>query len=281
MQGTGGDFLMGAFGPSGVYYRNDLFYYDANAGVRPLGGALAGSSHSQVLADLSKFIWLTDTEILGARYGALALLPMAHAHVSGGASGGGLGVFRDGDRNGLGDITVSPMMLNWTVGNSHITFAPSVTAPTGQYDPDYLLNISRHYWSLYLGGAYTWFDPQTGHEISFAPGLLFNTENPTTNYQTGTAVYADWLVGQHFSESFALGVTGYYFQQLQGDSASLPLGIDVSNFKGMGLGVGPAATFAVPIFGKPVSFTAKAIFDVASQDSFKGNLFMLSTAFKF
>jgi hypothetical protein len=87
-------------------------------------------------------------------------------------------------------------------------------------------------------------------------------------------------VGQHFSESFALGITGYYFQQLQGDRASLSIGIQVDNFKGMGLGVGQAATLAVPIFGNPVNFTAKALFDVASQDSFKGNLFMLSTAFR-
>ena len=157
MQGTGGDFLMGAFGPSGVYYRNDLFYYDANAGVRPLGGALAGLSHSQVLADLSKFIWLTDTGDTRRPLWSLGLV----------ANGACARLWRrcqrwwfgslQGRRPqwGLGDITVSPMMLNWTVGSSHITFAPSVTAPTGQYDPDYLLNISRHYWSLYLGGAYT------------------------------------------------------------------------------------------------------------------------------
>lgn len=281
LQGTNGDFLMGVFGPAGVYFRNDTFYYDASAGVRPLGGALAGASDTQVLANLSKFIWLTDNEIFGARYGAAVVVPFIHASVSGQASAGGFEAFKEGDRSGLGDITVSPLLLNWTFGNSHITFAPAITAPTGQYDPDYLLNISRHYWSFYVGGAYTWFDPQNGHEISISPGLLFNTENPTTNYHTGTALYVDWLIGQHFSESFAMGVTGYYFRQLQGDSASLPLGIDVNDFKGIGLGIGPAVNFAVPVLGKPVSFTAKALFDISSENSFQGNLFMLSTAFKF
>jgi hypothetical protein len=106
---------------------------------------LAGSSDTQVLADISKLIWLTDTEILGARYRGAFVVPFVHAHVSGHVDGGGFGVFKDGDRNGLGDVTISPMVHNWTLGNSHITFATATTAPTGQYDLDYLQNISRHY----------------------------------------------------------------------------------------------------------------------------------------
>ena len=280
LQGTNGDFLMGVFGPAGVYFRNDTFYYDASAGVRPLGGTLAGASDTQVLANLSKFIWLTDNEIFGARYGAAVVVPFIHANVWASERGrfrslqGGRSK-RSGRHHRQSivaelDVRQLPYHLRTGHNGSHRAIRSGLSA---EYQSALLVILCG--WCLH------WFDPQNGHEISISPGLLFNTENPTTNYHTGTALYVDWLVGQHFSESFALGVTGYYFRQLQGDSASLPLGIDVKNFKGMGLGIGPAVNFAVPVLGKPVSFTAKAIFDISSEDSFEGNLFMFSTAFKF
>jgi len=89
------------------------------------------------------------------------------------------------------------------------------------------------------------------------------------------------LLAQYFSESFGVGLNGYYYQQLTSDSGTLPLGINVANFKGFGVGLGPAVIVNLPIAGKPVSFIAKAIFDVDSSDRFKGNFFMISTAFKF
>ena len=39
LQGTYGDWQSAIFGPPGLYYRDDLFRYNASIGARPLGGA--------------------------------------------------------------------------------------------------------------------------------------------------------------------------------------------------------------------------------------------------
>jgi hypothetical protein len=66
-----------------------------------------------------------------------------------------------------GDINISQMILNWDFGNNYIAFAPSVTAPGGSYDPDYLLYTSRNYSSSGVSGSYTYFDPKAGFEVDF------------------------------------------------------------------------------------------------------------------
>ena len=87
-----------------------------------------------------------------------------------------------------------------------------------------------------------------------------------TNYRTGDEFHLDGLIAQYFSESFGVGINGCYYQLLTRDSGTLPLGINAANFKGFGVGLGPAVIVNVPIAGKPVSFIAKAIFDVDSSD---------------
>lgn len=118
-------------------------------------------------------------------------------------------------------------------------------------------------------------------EVDLTPGVMFNATNPATQYHTGTEFHLDWLIGQHVSDMLAFGVTGYVYRQISDDGGVIPLGIDASHFTGNGVGIGPAVNVPIPIAGKPISFTAKAVFDLDSHDRFEVNLYMLSTAFKF
>ncbi len=212
----------GIFGPPGLYYRDDLFRYNASIGARPLGGRVAGASDETVWGNLSKFAYLTDYEILGVRIGTAIAIPVAiNAHVSGEASRAGFSIFRSGDVSGLSDIFVTPVILNWVIGNHHFQLSPGFTAPTGSYSVDRLLNTGRNYWSFDTAGIYTWFDPQIGTDISLTVGVLANTTNPATNYHTGAAFHLDWLAGQFFSEHFGAGAIGYYYQQIQNDSGQI------------------------------------------------------------
>ena len=282
LQGTFNDFQMGVFGPSGVYLRNDLALYDADIGARPLGGRVAASSDQTTWIDIVKLVWLTDHELLGARYGAAVTLPLVlNADVGGALTGPGFGVFRRGDVSGTGDLYVNPVLLNWSHGRHNITFAPAIVVPTGKYDPERLLNTGRNYWSLDLAGAYSWFHPERGHELSLSAGVLFNAENPDTDYRTGTELHLDWLVGQYLSERFAVAATGYWYQQIEGDDGTVTGPIRPSDFKGSGWGLGPAILYNLKVADTSVSIIGKALFDVDSSKRYEGNLYMLSAAFKF
>lgn len=115
-------------------------------------------------------------------------------------------------------------------------------------------------------------------EVDLTPGVMFNATNPATPVSHGHGIPPR---GQHVSDMLAFGVTGYVYGQISDDGGVIPLGIDASHFTGDGVGIGPAVNVPIPIAGKPISFTAKAVFDLDSHDRFEANLYMLSTAFKF
>ncbi len=82
----------------------------------------------------------------------------------------------------------------------------------------------------------TYFNLETGTEVSVAPGVLVNTQNDETDYQTGTEFHLDFTGNQFLSEIFALGVRGYYYNQFTGDSGS---GARLGDFQGESFGLGP------------------------------------------
>lgn len=101
--------------------------------------------------------------------------------------------------------------------------------PTGQYSAGDAVNVGRNYWSFDTVAAATWFNPETGTEISITPGLMVNTENDATDYRTGAEFHVDLVVNQFLSETFALGVHGYAYKQIEDDIGS---GAILGGFKG-------------------------------------------------
>lgn len=149
--------------------------------------------------DLIHLVWVTDYRILGARYGAGIVLPtVINAHADGSVSAADRALFAKSDISGLGDAYLSPVLLNWKVGNNDLTFAPGIIAPTGRYREDRLLNTGRNYWAFDLAGSWTWLHPTGGHEVSISAGVLFNERNHDTDYRTGDEFHLDALVGQYF-----------------------------------------------------------------------------------
>ena len=284
LQGTYGEFASGMLGPQGFYMRNDLFYYDAEVGIRPLGGAINIGAEQQVTGDLLKFAYVSDLTFLGGKYNAALAIPVIF---NGSASGSlstpvpGFGTYRSGDVSGVGDIYLTPAALGWDWGNHHLNANLSFVIPTGSYDASKLLNTGRNYWSFDPTVYYTWLQPQRGHEVTVSLGYMINEENSDTNYTTGDELHIDWTLAQHFSESFALGLVGYFYEQVTNDEGQLPAGFDAKDFKGSGAGVGISALYARPLLGKDMNFIAKWVTDTNSKNRMEGDIFMLSFAFKF
>jgi hypothetical protein len=82
--GTYNDFSAAVFGPNGVYFRNDFFAYHGTISRAPIGGRLFNDVDQRVWMNWVKFSLLTDTPILGARYGAALSLPIVlYEHAEG------------------------------------------------------------------------------------------------------------------------------------------------------------------------------------------------------
>ena len=81
--------------------------------------------------------------------------------------------------------------------------------------------------------------------------MTFNTENSATNYTSGNEFRIEFTALNHnLSRQFAFGLTGYYYEQLSGDSGS---GAVLGPFKGRVTALGPIATWNFKIRNTPVS----------------------------
>ncbi|AEI96403.1 SphA family protein [Roseobacter litoralis] len=280
--GTQGEFLLGVFGPAGVYLRNDTWFYDYDVGAHVRNGLAVGSANQQAWLNTTRLSWLTDTEVFGARYGGSVVLTyVLDADISGQVVTDPGGFTRGRSISGFADLYVAPVLLNWSQDKHHFTFKLGAYAPTGSFDPDKALNTSRNYWTAEIGGAYSWFNPQSGFEVSANFGYLHNWENPDTDYRTGEEVHLDWTVAQHVSKSFTAGISGYFYAQVEADEGNVVGPLDASDIKAWSYGLGPVAQWNVPVGGTSIGVTAKALFDIDAKDRLSGNLYMLSLSYAF
>ena len=110
--------------------------------------------------------------------------------------------------------------IRWTQGNSNWLAYTMGGVPVGAYEVGRLANIGLNHWSLDAGGGYTYLDPKAGHEFSIVGGLTYNFENEDTNYQNGIDGHIDWAASQFLNEQLHIGLVGYIYYQLSGDSGS-------------------------------------------------------------
>ena len=180
--------------------------------------------------------------------------------------------------DGLGDGMISAS-LYWKNGNYHHKVTQSVYVPIGAYTDGKLANAGKNYWGFDTTYAMTWVNMKTGDEVSIAPGILFNTENSATNYKSGNEFHVDFALNHHyFKQHYAIGVQGYYYKQLSGDSGS---GALLGSFKGEALGIGPAILWTPPAYKGNLSVIAKWIFDVDQEHRAKGDYGQFIIGYKF
>jgi hypothetical protein len=70
------------------------------------------------------------------------------------------------------------------------------------------------------GGGYTYFNPQTGHELSAVLGFTYNFTNQSTQYQNGVDMHLDWSAPQFLTKQFQAGLVGYVYKEVGCDSGS-------------------------------------------------------------
>jgi hypothetical protein len=134
--------------------------------------------------------------------------------------------------------------LKWNRGNSNWLAYAMGGVPVGAYELGRLANIGLNHWSLDAGAGYTYLDAKAGHELSIVGGMTYNFENEDTNYQNGVDGHIDWAASQFLNEQLHIGLVGYIYYQLSGDSGS---GAKLGDFKSRVYAVGPQAGYFFPV----------------------------------
>jgi len=272
--GAYGSLLPGMAPEPGYVFANVNLLYNGKASRAVQQGQLQASMESKAFYSLFQGLHVWDAPALGGRFAIGGYLPLGYASYSG--SVGGLGTSQD--EFALGDIGIIPASFYWSSGNFHANLYGLIIAPTGEYNLGSSVNIGRNYWSLDTVAALTWFNPESGTEFSVVPGFMFNTENPDTNYKTGTEFHMDFMFNQFVSEDLALGLHGYVYSQLTGDSGS---GALLGDFKGEAAGIGPAISWIPKSAGGAVAMSASWVHDVHSKNRLSGDYATLSFSIQF
>jgi hypothetical protein len=118
--------------------------------------------------------------------------------------------------------------------------------PVGAYNSSRLANLGIGHGAFDAGAGYTYFNPQTGHELSGVLGFTANFINPATQYQNGVDMRFDWGASQFLTKQVQVGLVGYAYKDIGCDSGS---GNRVGCFQSQVLGVGLQIGYIFPIGG--------------------------------
>jgi hypothetical protein len=279
LPGANGDIFLAVPPGPGFQVANTLWYQSGDAPAAVLEGQVDLNLDISTFLNLTALTYTFEQPVFGGTYTIGAVIPFGHADLDATVTGPAGGKFRTTeDSFNLSDIAMIPFQMNWASGAWSFKIAEIIVAPTGAYSTSNLVNLGRNYWSFDTVGAVTWFDPEMGMELSVAPGIMVNTENSSTDYQTGTEFHVDFTLNQFLSPSFALGIRGYYYDQITDDSGA---GALLGDFQSDSFGAGPGFVWIPEFGGGKLTVLGKWMHDFTAENRFESDYFTLTGAWKF
>jgi hypothetical protein len=269
-EGASSNYIPGAYGsllvgmapePGPVVASVNLFY-SGSTDISVRQGRVDTNINANAFYSLAQGLYVWDAPEIGGRFAIGGYVPLGYSAASGELDGLVLNIPFKEDESGLGDIGIIPASIYWNNDNFHFNLYELIIAPTGVYNASDSVYVGRNYWSFDSILATTWFNPESGTELSAVGGIMVNTENNATNYRTGTELHVDLVANQFISENVALGLRGYYYTQLTGDSGS---GAILGDFKGEAFGAGFGVSWIPSASNGNVAVSASWIRDLYSQ----------------
>lgn len=279
LPGAGGDIFLATPPQPGFQLANTLWFQSGDVGAAVAQGQVESNLNLDLFLNLTSLTYTFEQPVLGGTYTLGAMLPIGYGSLDGTVAGPGGGqVGFSTDSFDISDMAFIPVQLNWTVSDWSFRLSETIIAPTGGYDTAEKLNLGRNYWSFDTAAAVTWFNADSGTEVSVMPGIMLNTENDATDYRTGTEFHVDFTANQFLAAGFAVGLRGYYYRQLSGDSGA---GARLGDFKSESFGLGPGFMWVPPIGGGKLSILGKWMHDFNASRRFESDYFTLTGAWKF
>ncbi|AWN44676.1 SphA family protein [Methylobacterium durans] len=273
--------LAGVTPPPGFYFESETYYYSGDLGggrVFQGGGVVAARVKNDTSANFATPIWVTPVEILGGNLGFSLTIPFGTPNISAGAVLASPRIDRviagrehDAVFN-VGDIYLASF-VGWHSGNWHWSGTLLGVVPSGSFQNGQLSNIALNRPALDLSGALTYLDPVLGYELSVVPGITFNWINPATQYLTGTEFHLEWSASKYLSKELSIGLVGYYYDQLTGDSGA---GNRIGPFKGRVTSLGGQIGYTFKVGEIPVSTNVRFFREFDVRNRFTGTATYLS-----
>jgi hypothetical protein len=151
----------------------------------------------------------------------------------------------EGSLTSYGDLAPFAELL-WNYGANNYMAYITGNIPVGDYDPTRIPNIGLGHGAIDVGGAYTYFNPATGNEISGVAGFTYNLKNPDTQYRSGIDLHFDWGASHYLTKQLFVGIAGYAYQQITDDSGQNPI---LGGFRSRIFGAGPQIGYSFPVGG--------------------------------
>ncbi len=261
----------------GFTYANQLLFYVRDEEKDNEGATLPAAGQNAVLLDLNSFIWVSSFKILGARYSAVATLPIAANSLSsdlrGNISGG----------SGFGDAYFIPLILGWNGERLSVRVMAGVLAPTGRYSSSASDNVGNGYWSPTLSSGQTWRILE-GSKLTFSAFEMyeFHTTQQGTRINPGDNVDLDYslMVGlPHINNvSVQIGIVGYEQRQT---SAKLGPGLSLAESSNRYAvnAIGPGVIVTIPKVR--LNLGVRAFKEFANRSTFQGSSVQVQAGISF
>lgn len=234
-------FLDGIGGP-GTLVEATLTPYSADKLMDNKRNVLPVFTEIRNISSILLVAHLTEKKILGGFYGFEILIPLVDLDVD---------VNGRSENSGVGDILVSPFMLQWSNQNLFgLSFNHRLNVlfslPLGSYNNDESLNVGTNTYSFNPYYAFT-IELSEKVETSFRLHYLWNGKNSSPNNrsnaestQAGEAFHMNFATSYKLTDHFRIGLSGYYLRQI---SAHKVNGVSQMDSKEHVLGVGPGIQY--------------------------------------
>ncbi len=270
--------------------RLNVMSYEGSAAAKlrvPIAGALCSGVDASIMGYGLTMVWRPDWTFLGEdwSYSMSTTIPLVRAEVSATAASSlrpGRSISLNDDETGLGDILFQPIMVSRKFSpdfkvNSRLT----IYAPTGDYTVGKLANTGKNFWTFSPSVEFMYLGQKNGFEASVFTGVDLNTENPDTDYTSGTQFHVDGTLAQHFPLWGGLagaGVNAYYYEQLAGDSGD---GATLGDFEAMTTGLGPVMSYSSKVGSHSVTGELKWLHEFDTEKRLEGDIIFLKLLVSF
>ena len=167
-----------------------------------------------------------------------------------------------------GSTDIYPLAsLAWNKGNNNFMTYVTGDIPVGTYSATSLSAIGIGHTAMDAGGGYTYLNNTTGLEFSGVLGATYNWMNNQTNYKNGVDSHLDWSISQFLSQNWQVGIAGYAYYQLTGDSGS---GDKMGAFKSRVAAIGPQIGYLFNIGKKQAYINLRAYKEYWAQNRVEG-----------
>lgn len=274
--GLGGNaFGAGVTPPPGTYVTAATAFYSADVDrTINFGGVIINAgAEVDIFSGATNILYVPNRKLFGGNLGWSVTVPIGHIDID-----ATIGPFSRGvDGWGLGDI-VPKVQLGWQRGDFAHTVYMQVVTPTGRWDPGFSPITGLHRPGIDTGWAFTWTDRTKKLQLNGVAGFTFNFENTATDYKSGNEFHFEWAAGLEFAPGLVVGVVGYDYRQLTGDSGS---GANLGPFKGRVDAVGPGLNYTTLIGTTPLIVNARHYREFNAHNRWEGSSTIISGTIRF